>query len=253
MSERQIYDVLLIAVFAMAAVAFVVLLFVRAPYGRYTRRGWGARIGSRLGWVIMESPAVIVFALCFALGDRTASVMPIVFLAMWQIHYVRRTFVFPFRMRGSRRQMTVLVMALGLAFNVVNGYLNGRYINTFGPVYSAAWLTDPRFIAGALLFFAGFAINIHSDEVLRRLRRPGEDGYKIPHGGLFERVSCANYFGEITEWCGWAIATWSLPGLAFALWAAANLLPRARAHHKWYPSQFPDYPQRRRALIPFIF
>ncbi|MGB2854987.1 MAG: 3-oxo-5-alpha-steroid 4-dehydrogenase, partial [Dehalococcoidia bacterium] len=93
----------------------------------------------------------------------------------------------------------------------------------------------------------------HSDGILRRLRTPGETGYKIPRGGLFERVSCANYFGEIIEWCGWAIATWSLPGLAFAVWTAANLVPRARAHHKWYPSQFPDYPQQRRALIPFVF
>ncbi len=253
MSERQVYDILLIAIFAMAIIAFIVLFFVAAPYGRYTRRGWGARIGNRLGWIIMEAPAVVVFALCFALGSRTASVMPIIFLAMWQIHYLRRTLVFPFRMRGSRRQMTVFVMALGLAFNVMNGYLNGRYINTFGPVYGTEWLADPRFIVGALLFFAGFAVNLHSDEVLRRLRQPGESGYQIPRGGLFERVSCANYFGEITEWCGWAIATWSLPGLAFALWTAANLLPRARAHHKWYPSQFPDYPQRRRAVIPFVF
>jgi len=103
------------------------------------------------------------------------------------------------------------------------------------------------------LFFAGFAINHHSDGILRQLRTLGETVYKIPRGGLFERVSCANYFGEIIEWCGWAIAIWSLPGLVFAVWTAANLVPRARAHHNWYPIQFPDYPPQRRALIPFVF
>ena len=253
MNERQVYDILLIAVFVMAAIVFAVLFFIAAPYGRHTRRGWGPRINSRLGWVIMESPAVIVFALCFAVGDRTTSAIPIAFLILWQIHYIHRTYVFPFRMRVSRNHMTLFVMSLGFTFNAVNAYLNGRYINTLGASYPSDWMIDPRFIIGILLFFTGFAINLHSDGVLRKLRKPGETGYKIPQGGLLERVSCANYFGEIIEWCGWAITTWSLPGLAFAVWTAANLVPRARAHHNWYPSQFPDYPPQRRALIPFLF
>lgn len=37
-------------------------------------------------------------------------------------------------------------------------------------------------------------------------------GYKIPYGGMFEYVSCANFFGEIVEWVGFAMASWSLPG-----------------------------------------
>jgi steroid 5-alpha reductase family enzyme len=253
MIERQLYAILLIAMFVAAAIVFVVLLFIAAPYGRHTRRGWGPRVNSRLGWVIMESPAVIVFALCFALGGRTASTIPIAFLALWQTHYIHRSYVFPFRMRWDRKHMTLLVMSIGFIFNAANAYLNGRYINTIGPGYPSGWMMDPRFIIGVLLFFTGFAINLHSDSVLRGLRMPGETGYKIPHGGLFELVSCANYFGEILEWCGWAVATWSLPGLAFAVWTAANLVPRARAHHHWYPSQFPDYPPQRRALIPFLF
>ena len=68
----------------------------------------------------------------------------------------------------------------------------------------------------------------------------------------FEWVSCPNYLGEMTEWAGWALATWSLPGLAFAAYTAANLAPRALAHHDWYRERFPDYPPRRRALIPYL-
>ena len=51
--------------------------------------------------------------------------------------------------------------------------------------------------------------------ILRNLRAPGETGYKIPVGGLFRWVSSPNYFGELLEWTGWAIATWSIPGVAF--------------------------------------
>ena len=86
-----------------------------------------------------------------------------------------------------------------------------------------------------------------------RLRAPGEIGYKIPHGGLFELVSSPNYFGEITQWCGWALATWSLPGLGFALFTAANLVPRAWSNRAWYIARFPDYPKERKSVIPFIF
>ncbi|MHA1318096.1 MAG: hypothetical protein ACTSQ6_11365, partial [Candidatus Heimdallarchaeaceae archaeon] len=59
--------------------------------------------------------------------------------------------------------------------------------------------------------------------------------------------------GEITEWVGWAIMTFSIPGLVFAFWTIANLAPRARSNHKWYLENFPDYPKNRKALIPFIY
>ncbi len=49
------------------------------------------------------------------------------------------------------------------------------------------------------------------------------------------------------------IATFALAAIVFAVWTAANLLPGARAHHRWYLGQFPDYPRQRRALIPFVY
>jgi protein-S-isoprenylcysteine O-methyltransferase Ste14 len=63
-------------------------------------------------------------------------------------------------------------------------------------------------------------------------------------------VSCPNYLGEIVEWTGFALLTWSLPAVSFAAWTVANLVPRALAHHRWYRERFPDYPRRRKALIP---
>ena len=57
---------------------------------------------------------------------------------------------------------------------------------------------------------------------------------------------------KILEWTGFAIAAWSLPGLAFAVFTFANLAPRAFANHKWYKEKFPDYPEERKALLPFI-
>jgi steroid 5-alpha reductase family enzyme len=142
---------------------------------------------------------------------------------------------------------------MGHFFNLVNAYLQARYLFTLGPQQGVEWLADSRFLSGLAVFAAGFCINLHSDHVLRNLRGAADSGYKVPHRGMFRFVSCPNYLGEIVEWCGWALMTWSLPGLAFALWTAANLAPRARSHHRWYVKTFPDYPAGRRALVPFLW
>jgi protein-S-isoprenylcysteine O-methyltransferase Ste14 len=142
---------------------------------------------------------------------------------------------------------------MGLFFNTVNAYLNGRYIFTFSSGYSNSWLLDTRFVVGVLLFVLGFIMNRQADNTLRQLRQPGESGYKIPYGDFYRWISCPNYFGEILIWVGWAVATWSLAGLAFAAWTAANLAPRARSNHAWYRKQFADYPASRKALIPKLW
>ena len=40
--------------------------------------------------------------------------------------------------------------------------------------------------------------------ILSSLRKPGEKGYKIPQGFLFEYITCANYTMEV---CGWLLFT----------------------------------------------
>ena len=97
----------------------------------------------------------------------------------------------------------------------------------------------------------GFALAKHSDAILRSLRQPGETGYKIPYGGAYRWVSCPNYLGELLQWVGFAIASWSLPGLAFACFTAANLVPKALSSHRWYKEHFAgDYPSDRKAIFP---
>ena len=63
-------------------------------------------------------------------------------------------------------------------------------------------------------------------------------------------LSCPNYLGEIVERAGWALATWAPASLAFFVYTAANLIPRARSHHQWYRKRFPEYPASWKALIP---
>lgn len=253
MNERSIFDIVLIAWFILAAIIFVALFFVSAPYGRYTRKRWGLTIDSRLGWLIMEAPSPLLFAVYFVLGRATLTVPMVILFLLWELHYFHRAFMYPFSINTSRSRMAVLVVAMGILFNTGNTYLNGRYLFYFSGGYADSWLTDPRFLGGAALFVVGYVMNRQADRTLQALRRPGESGYKVPHGGLYNWVSCPNYLGEMTIWAGWAVATWSLPGLSFAVWTFANLAPRARDHHKWYRKNFKDYPSDRKALIPRVW
>lgn len=253
MTELQIHSAAVWTVIALAIVTFVYLWRVTAPYGRhYAGTAWGPHIDNRLGWVIMELPTTVVFVLIHFAGDAAWNLVPLVFLTMWQGHYLHRTFVYPFRTRTRGRKIPLTIVGSGVLFNSLNAYVNARFISSIAE-YGVDWLADPRFLIGAAIFLFGMALNIHSDNILLRLRKSNDAEYSIPRGGAFRYVSCPNYLGEIIEWAGWAIATWSPAGFAFFLYTAANLAPRARSNHMWYRRRFPDYPPERKALIPGVF
>ncbi len=141
-------------------------------------------------------------------------------------------------------------MLSAITFNFMNGFLNGYYIGNFGLQYTSAWLISLPFIIGIALFFIGMFVNIKSDAILLSLRKPGEKGYKIPKGFLFKYISCPNHFGEIIEWFGFALLSFNIASLSFAIWTFANLAPRSLSHHRWYKETFLDYPKNRKAVLP---
>ena len=148
--------------------------------------------------------------------------------------------------------MPLIIAFLAIVFNIVNGLINGLYFSNIGYNYPESWIASPQFIFGIIIFVFGFYINNISDSYLINLRKGHDNKYVVPQKGLFKFVSCPNFFGEIIEWLGFAIMTWSIAGLAFFLWTFFNLVPRALSHHKWYKEKFPDYPKSRKAVFPFI-
>ncbi len=253
MTFEAIYHWGVIGMLVAAAVTLPSLFFVTAPYGgRHAREGFGPGVPAKLGWIVMELPSPLCFALFYFQGEHRFEAIPLLFLVLYQAHYLQRTFVFPLLMRGTDKRNPLTTVAMAFVFNIVNGTLNGLAVSQIQE-YGPDWWSDPRLWTGLALFAGGYAVNLHSDAILRNLRAPGESGYKIPFGGAFRFVSSPNYLGEIVEWTGWAIATWSTAGLAFALFTTANLAPRAVSNHRWYLDKFPDYPRERRALVPGIW
>ena len=240
----------------IAACTFILLMFIRAPYGRHERPGWGLRIPARLGWVIMESPCIIVMTIFFGIGvSRWEALDPvgITFYIIWITHYIHRSWVWPARAHITSKKLPISIALFAVGFNSINAWINAEWVYSLHYPYPIEWLYSPQVIIGVAVFITGMGINIHSDNILFGLRKKGNLDYKIPYGGLFKWISCPNYFGEIIEWIGWAIATWSLAGLAFAVWALANLVPRSQSNHQWYIKYFEEYPKDRKILIPKIW
>lgn len=243
----------LVWVWAVIALVLVpVQLMFTAPYGRHTRKGWGPLIDNRLGWILMELVSPVAFAWFFLNGTHTPTTPMWIFFGVWLAHYLNRSIIFPLRIHTAGKKIPLSIVFSAAFFNIINGFVNGYGLGTALEPYPESWLTDARFGLGALLMVLGAGINLWADNRLIHLRKPGETRYVIPRGGLFERISCPNLFGEIVEWSGFAVMCWSLPALSFAVWTAANLIPRALSHHKWYHGHFTDYPANRKAVIPGI-
>ncbi|CAL1517680.1 3-oxo-5-alpha-steroid 4-dehydrogenase [Chitinophaga sp. MM2321] len=228
------------------------LLQKEAPYGRYTSEKWGPMVSNKFGWLLMETTVLVSFFVWLPLKQFNWWAPAGTMVLMFVIHYVHRSFVYPFMIRTKGKKMPLVIMLSAMLFNTVNGSLLGIWFARFAH-YPDNWYTTPAFVLGSACFGAGLLINWTSDYHLIHLRKKNETGYKIPQRGLFKYISSPNLLGEIMEWGGYALLTWSLPGLAFFIWTCANLVPRALANHRWYRQQFPDYPANRKALLPFIW
>eukprot|EP00897_Mesotaenium_endlicherianum_P004212 jgi/Mesen1/3819/ME000207S02826 len=162
------------AMFLLAIVTFIAVSKVTAPYGRHVKGGWGPSMGATLGWMVMESPPLFVMPVLFSLGQNSRQLVPLVMLALYQMHYINRALVYPIRARTAGKRMPVLVAALAFSYNVFNSYIQARQISHYGR-YGATWHRDARFVLGLALFLVGFALNLWADSVLLSLRR------KPPH------------------------------------------------------------------------
>lgn len=250
------FNIFLLIMSIIAVVVFIALYFVTAGYGVFYNKKWGFAIPNKIGWILMESPVFIVMLLLAIFSDRNTNPVCLIFLILFEIHYFQRSFIFPFLIRG-KSVMPLSVIIMGVVFNTLNAFMQGGWIFHVSPenMYEISWLTTPQFVIGTIIFLSGMIINIHSDYIIRHLRKPGDTRHYLPKKGMFRYVTSANYFGEFVEWVGFAILTWSLAGTVFALWTFANLAPRAAKIYSNYKKEFGDELDTKKVkrIIPFVY
>jgi 3-oxo-5-alpha-steroid 4-dehydrogenase 1 len=260
------FHIYLYVMIGLAAVVFVALYFVTAGYGAFTSSKWGKAINNKLAWFLMEFPIFIAMIILWLASPHRFSLVPMIFLLIFEIHYFQRSLIFPWIMKGKKSKMSLAVMFMGIAFNILNAMMQGYWIffesfkcnyHVLGLSYTdTAWLWSPQFIIGVIIFFGGFYINLRSDYIIRHLRKSDDDtNHYLPSGFMFNYVTSANYLGELLEWLGFAILTWSLSGLVFFIWTFANLVPRANSIYKRYRKEFGSEMEARKLkrIFPFIY
>ena len=75
------YELLIWGWIALACFTFIILMFIRAPYGRHLRPGWGPSLPARAGWIIMESPSIILMTIFLA--SQFLDGMILILLLLW--------------------------------------------------------------------------------------------------------------------------------------------------------------------------
>lgn len=255
--DQRIFQLFLWVMSAVAFFVFIALYYVKAGYGMFRTPSWGISVNNKLAWVLMEAP---VFIIMFWLWGRSGvgfSLPVYFFFLIFQLHYLQRAFVFPFLLKGNSR-MPIAIMGMAILFNVLNGLMQAGGLFYFPPegLYADGfvYLLKPHALIGIALFFLGMGINLHSDHVIRHLRKPGDTKHYLPARGLYRYVTSANYFGELVEWTGFAILTSSPAAWVFVWWTFANLVPRAHAIYHRYREEFGDEAVgKRKRIIPFIY
>ena len=228
---------------------FLYLIFSKtiAPYGRHSNSEWGITIDNKWGWFWMELPALVVMPVTVLISPVEKNEIIVLILSLWILHYFYRSILFPIKLKTKGKKMPFLIVISAFIFNLFNGFFVGYEIGNMSQLDFGI-----NTLIGLIIFFTGMYINRSSDNKLISLRKDNKE-YQIPQGGMFDFISCPNYFGEIVEWIGFAIIVLNLGTLSFALWTAFNLIPRALNHHNWYINYFKEYPDKRKALIPYIY
>ena len=107
-----------------AALAFVFiasLLWITAKlmklnvplvYGRHDKGQYRIKIPTRLSWILMESPACLVFSYFIFTGPLPVTPPIVALFIMWQMHYFHRAFIYPFQLQVRAGSSTPLRMTL---------------------------------------------------------------------------------------------------------------------------------------------
>jgi 3-oxo-5-alpha-steroid 4-dehydrogenase 1 len=238
----------------MGLFVFITLYFVDAGYGKFRSNKWGYSINNKIGWVLMECPALI--PVCYTVISQETSNLALLFMSLYALHYIYRSFIFPSLLKGKSK-MPLAITAMGAMFNLMNSSLLCASVVLFPTdAYTdiCSYATNWNFWVGIAVFFLGMYTHMKADHTIRHLRKPGDTNHYLPKGGMFDYVTSANYFGELLEWTGFAILLCNPAAWMFVWWTAANLVPRAHAINKKYRAEFGnEQVGKRKRVIPFIY
>lgn len=252
---------------------FLTLFFIKAYYGKFydsnktknensilsSVRKLFPVISSRISWIIQECPSVFVTLYYLLKYQSKLTKEKIIVISPFLIHYIQRSFIFPFVIHSSKNYPFELTL-MAFSFCLFNSLIINRSVILFSDYDKNDYFS---IFCGILIMFFGMFINIYHDYSMSKQRtennkKPNSSHYIIPRGFLYEYISCPNYLGELTEWLGFILISKTFSSFVFFVSTFCNLFPRAIKYHQWYRTKFKDEFAKdeklsaRKAIIPFI-
>ena len=143
----------------IALFVFIALYFVKAGYGIFRTASWGVAISNKLAWILMEAPVFVVMCVMWIYSERRFEPVIFTFFLFFQIHYFQRAFIFPLLLKGKSK-MPLAIMSMGVLFNLLNGYMQGKWIFYLAPetMYQSGWFTVVYF--RHIVLFRRYAVEL---------------------------------------------------------------------------------------------
>ncbi|XP_009614231.1 steroid 5-alpha-reductase DET2-like [Nicotiana tomentosiformis] len=207
-----------------------------------------AKVPSRMGMLIAYTPSLIA-CLSFFWIFPNGGIRFFMLNSAIALHFFKRVLevLFVHKYSGA--------MAMNSAITISSSYLMA-----FSSLIYIQHLTegssepniDLKYL-GFIVFMVGIIGNFYYHFLLSNMRKKGENGYKIPKGGLFNLVICPHYLFEIVTFLGFSLISQTLFSFSSTIGTLFYLMGRSYATRKWYLSKFEDFPRTVKALIPFVF
>ncbi|PIN20614.1 Steroid reductase [Handroanthus impetiginosus] len=213
-----------------------------------SKKSGGILLRSKVGMLILYTPSVLAGLSSFVLFP-TAKIRVLMLKSAITLHFLKRDLEVLFLHKFSGFMVLDSVITISAAYfasAVSLIYFQHRTEGLSEP------LIDLKYV-GILVFLGGICGNFYYHLLLSRLRKKGDEGYKIPRGGLFNLVICPHYLFEIVTFIGISFISQTTLSYFCALGSAFYLLGRSYATRNWYLSKFEDFPKNVKALIPYVF
>jgi very-long-chain enoyl-CoA reductase len=215
------------------------------------------KMPSRIGMFIIYFPAALAYPLLtlYLRGSLTHpscnSFYHHACMMMITSHFVKRVLEVLFLHKYSGCIGGVSVALISTLYTVVAG-LPCVLATLRMPIGSQPQIGASQ-IAGFLIWVLGSYGNFFHHDLLAKLRKDGEKGYKVPKGGLFGLVCCPHYFCEIIAWFGFSLFFTHIGAFCLTLTMAMYLLGRAPATLAWYKQKQLKIPPDWKSMVPYLW
>jgi len=229
---------------------------INAGYSKFADVGAAFKVHSRLGMVLLYSPALVVSLAYLKDSPTSGNGRERLTAFLLSIHFGKRVLesMLLHRYSGTMNGDFLLPISTSYALTAALVAHQQRQVASYAGNSASQWML----LAGIGLNAMGQLGNFYHHWLLAAMRpnnggTEGSSKYVIPSGGMFKYVNTPHYFFELVAWLGIAFVTQHLNSFFVVGDMLSYLSGRSIATTRWYNAKFENYPAERKNLIPFIF